>query len=68
MLVTQTKAPIGERLRNWRSLNQFSEPYAITLIRRRWLAMTAERLRELEAGAEPTGDEMFILDDLLPAH
>jgi len=64
--MTQTKSPIGRRLREWRALNQHSEAFAITLIRRQWLAMTPARLLELEAGAEPTPEEFFILDDLLP--
>lgn len=66
-VMTRTKSPIGMRLREWRALNQHSETYAITLIRRQWLAMTPARLLELEAGAEPTPEEYFILDDMLPA-
>ena len=65
-VMTRTRSPIGTRLREWRALNQHSETYAITLIRRQWLAMTPARLLELEAGAEPTPEEYFILDDMLP--
>jgi len=59
-------APLSSRLCQWRSVNQFSDLHAVTLIRRRWLDITVLRLLDLEAGAEPTVDELQILDGLLP--